>query len=410
LTKMSHPKTLCSKLLTMYKVGDIIQQKNGGRTERAVVESVRSKGEALVDGQTVSLSTNRLLVKARIAVIDEGRVLKTRATRSFIVEKAETYSPPAGVQSAARRAVKWIEEGKAGNGFTAVGSRRAHDLAAGKAISLDTVQRISNFLSRHQVDKKATGFNQGEKGYPSAGRVAWDAWGGDAAISWTSKILNSVEKKRKLSEGQFVRWNSSGGPAQGRIEHIMYEGVLGIPQSTFKIKAEPDDPAVLIRIFKEGADGWKETPTLVGHKSTTLSVIQPLTKSAQILKQASVERFTLAPWYIPNKYDAQNEWTDAKELQKALWDYVKSGDRDIRLQHQKDIKAGEWVEAMTLPYEWTTPIKKANGSNGSITYPAGTVLLGVIWEPWAWEMVKNGEITGFSIGGSAERLDLEIPA
>lgn len=136
--------------------------------------------------------------------------------------------------------------------------------------------------------------------------------------------------------------------------------------------------------------------------------IEPRVNKSRLIKQASEERFTLAPWYIPDKYDAQNEWTDAVELQKALWDYVKSGDRDIRLQHQKDIKAGEWVEAMTLPYEWTTPVQKSNGSSGAITYPAGTVLLGVVWEPWAWEMVKSGEITGFSIGGSAERLDLEM--
>lgn len=135
---------------------------------------------------------------------------------------------------------------------------------------------------------------------------------------------------------------------------------------------------------------------------------EPRVIKSRLIKQAAEERFTLAPWYIPDKYDAQNEWTDAVELQKALWDYVKSGDRDIRLQHQKDVKAGEWVEAMTLPYEWTTPVQKSNGSSGSITYPAGTVLLGVVWEPWAWEMVKSGDITGFSIGGSAERLDLEM--
>ena len=394
----------------MYQVGDLIERRVGQRTERAIVESVRSDGETLHDGQQIALSEKRLLIKARIAVVDGDRVLKTRVTRTFVVEKADTFAPPAGVRSAARRAVEWIKEGKAGDGFTAVGSRRAHDLAAGNAVSLDTVQRIANFLSRHEVDKKGKGFSQGEKEYPSAGRVSWDAWGGDAAKSWTAKILGAVKKEHKLAEGQFVRWDSSGGKAQGRIEHVMYEGVLGIPESSFKINAKPDDPAVLIRIFKEGADGWKETSTLVGHKASTLSVIEPLTKMSRFLKQASEERFTLAPWYIPDKYDAQNEWTDAIELQKALWDYVKSGDRDIRLQHQKDIKAGEWVEAMTLPYEWTTPVQKSNGSQGSITYPAGTVLLGVVWEPWAWEMVKSGGITGFSIGGSAERLDLEIPA
>jgi hypothetical protein len=28
----------------------------------------------------------------------------------------------------------------------------------------------------------------------------------------------------------------------------------------------------------------------------------------------------------------------------------------------------------------------------------------VVWEPWAWEMVKGQKITGYSIGGRADRL------
>ncbi len=278
----------------MFKVGDLLERRVGKRKESAVVESIFE-----TDGHT--------LIKARIVVIDEGRVLKTRVQK-------------------------------------------------------------------------------------------------------TLKVFKEIENADKIKDDDFVRWNSSGGKAQGRVKRIMREGVLNIPNSSFKINASPEDPAVLIQIYKEGADGWKETSTSVGHKMSTLSLIAPLVKKSRLIKQASEERFTLAPWYIPDKYDAQNEWTDAIELQKALWDYVKSGDRDIRLQHQKDIKAGEWVEAMTLPYEWTTPVQKSNGSNGSITYPAGTVLMGVVWEPWAWEMVKKGDITGFSIGGSAERLDLEMDA
>jgi hypothetical protein len=129
----------------------------------------------------------------------------------------------------------------------------------------------------------------------------------------------------------------------------------------------------------------------------------------RMLKTSTEAQFTLAPWYIPDKYDAQNEWTDAVELQKALWEYVKGGDREIRLQHNREIRAGEWVEAMTLPYEWSVPVHKANGEVGAHTYPKGTVLLGVVWDDWAWEMVKKGDITGFSIGGSAERIDLEMP-
>ncbi len=98
------------------------------------------------------------------------------------------YKVPAGVQSAAKRALKWIADGKAGSGFTSVGRRRASQLAAGGSISRDTVARMKSYFARHTVDKKATGFNSGEEGYPSPGRVAWDAWGGTAGQAWVNRI------------------------------------------------------------------------------------------------------------------------------------------------------------------------------------------------------------------------------
>jgi hypothetical protein len=99
------------------------------------------------------------------------------------------YTPSEAVRRTARRALQWIDEGKAGSGFTAVGRRRANDLANGKAVSLDIVQRRASYFARHEVDKQATGFREGERGFPSAGRVAWDAWGGDAGKLWSSTIL-----------------------------------------------------------------------------------------------------------------------------------------------------------------------------------------------------------------------------
>lgn len=99
-----------------------------------------------------------------------------------------SYSPPEGVSVAAKRALKWIEEGYAGSGFTSVGRRRATQLASGQDLSADVVNRMISYFARHQVDKKATGFSAGEEGFPSAGRVAWDAWGGDAGQSWVNNL------------------------------------------------------------------------------------------------------------------------------------------------------------------------------------------------------------------------------
>lgn len=110
--------------------------------------------------------------------------------KSFLFTEAadNKYNPPQGVQNAAKRAIKWIEEGKAGGGFTATGRRRASQLASGKSVTRDTVARMKSYFARHAVDKQATGFNSGEDGFPSPGRVAWDAWGGDAGAAWVKRI------------------------------------------------------------------------------------------------------------------------------------------------------------------------------------------------------------------------------
>lgn len=90
----------------------------------------------------------------------------------------------------------------------------------------------------------------------------------------------------ELALGDFVEWDSSGGMARGRIEHIMTEGVLGVPDSDFSINATEDDPAALIRIYRrdesdEGEMEWEETETLVGHRFSTLTKIDPLVRSVR---------------------------------------------------------------------------------------------------------------------------------
>lgn len=100
----------------------------------------------------------------------------------------KTYKPPQAVAEAAKRALKWIDAGKAGLGFTAVGRARSRQLANRQPVSAGTIARMKSYFARHTVDKKATGFNFGEDGYPSAGRVAWDAWGGDAGETWVNSI------------------------------------------------------------------------------------------------------------------------------------------------------------------------------------------------------------------------------
>ena len=106
-----------------------------------------------------------------------------------------TYKPTQAMKEDAQRGLDWRRE--FGRGGTAVGIARARDIVNDKELSEDTVIRMYSFFSRHEVDKQAEGFNQGEEGYPSNGRIAWALWGGDAGFRWSKNIRDRLEKQER---------------------------------------------------------------------------------------------------------------------------------------------------------------------------------------------------------------------
>jgi hypothetical protein len=118
------------------------------------------------------------------------------------VSKAEGYSPPEGARSAARRAIKLKEQGKAKGAGTSVGWTRAGQLARGETLSLSTVKRMYSYFSRHEVDKQGKDWNNAES--PSNGKIMWLAWGGDAGYSWSRSIVE--RSKKKTTKSNTVSW------------------------------------------------------------------------------------------------------------------------------------------------------------------------------------------------------------
>ena len=114
----------------------------------------------------------------------------------------EGYKPTSGMQSAARRAIKLKEQGKAKGAGTVVGWTRAGQLARGETLSLSTVKRMYSYFSRHEVDKKGKDWDNSEN--PSNGKIMWLAWGGDAGFSWSRKIVNREKNMKKSLEIQEV--------------------------------------------------------------------------------------------------------------------------------------------------------------------------------------------------------------
>jgi hypothetical protein len=84
-----------------------------------------------------------------------------------------------------------------GRGGTQVAVARARNISNGDNLSFDTISRMNSFFARHEGNKKAEGFSPGEKGYPSAGAIAWKLWGGDAGQSWAAKKSKEIEAVRE---------------------------------------------------------------------------------------------------------------------------------------------------------------------------------------------------------------------
>ena len=126
---------------------------------------------------------------------EEPDVPEEGSDKGYFEKAATTYKPTTGMASAARRALKWKKEGHSGG--TRVGLARANQLVNRENLTASTVMRMHSFFSRHEVDKKATGFNSGEEGFPSAGRVAWDLWGGDGGQSWAKAKRDQIVRARE---------------------------------------------------------------------------------------------------------------------------------------------------------------------------------------------------------------------
>jgi len=111
-----------------------------------------------------------------------------------------TVAVPVSVRRVAARALRWRRQFGRG-GLSAMqaheagigsGVVRAQTLARGR-VSVDTVRRMAAYFSRHAVDRKAPGFF--DEANPSAGRIAWDLWGGDEGRDFADGVLSVMPRE-----------------------------------------------------------------------------------------------------------------------------------------------------------------------------------------------------------------------
>ena len=109
--------------------------------------------------------------------------------RDNLLKMASYADYPDAVANNAKRALEWADKNGWGSCGTAVGKRRANQLASKQAITVSTIKRMRSFLARHAGDLKSS------KSYDDGcGKLMYDAWGGKAGLRWAESKLKSLEK------------------------------------------------------------------------------------------------------------------------------------------------------------------------------------------------------------------------
>ena len=304
---------------------------------------------------------------------------------------------PEGAKNNAKRALKHREENGSDCG-TAVGWTRANQLASGEAISDETLVRTYSFLSRAKVYDQGKFFD--EDGKEICGSIMYAAWGGDPMLNWAKRTIEKMEENKsehknerhiksvvetdeeivitfgksemdesgyddeeraepnELAVGDFVRWNSSGGNAYGRIIQVETDGEVEA-DSGFKVNGTPDDPAALIRIYRydSESDAYVERkPVLnVAHRFSTLEKYDAEVRKSSVVKEQREFRMESAE-YEGNTirgyaavYNSDSEWMGGfyEQIEAGAFDSVLENDVRAYFNHDENLLLGR-VSSGTL--------------------------------------------------------------
>lgn len=160
--------------------------------------------------------------------------------------------PTATMAEEAQRGLDWRKEH--GRGGTAVGVARARQLVNREELSPRTVRRMVSYFARHEVDKQGEGFSPGEDGYPSAGRIAWALWGGDAGKAWANekdRIMDRIDDEgSRALEDEFSETTLTG--LRNKVEeHNEEHGDTESKRVTLRM---------LAAVYKRGVGAFKTNP------------------------------------------------------------------------------------------------------------------------------------------------------
>jgi len=278
---------------------------------------------------------------------DEIKAIKENVpsieTQKF--EEMESVSDyPDSVKNNAKAVLKYVEENGWGSCGTEVGKIRANQLANGEPISIDTVKRMYSYLSRHEVDLESS------KGYgDGCGKLMYDSWGGKSALSW----------------------------AESKLKNFGYDvsTIGGYEDPNIKKKKKKDQKFAIDNEEKRTIIGPCMVPDLRIARKDFQGNFYEVYFSKETIAM-------IADKYMKNQYTRNNDLMHdgtAVEDVYVVESWIKEDQNDKSTKYgYGDLPIGTWFVAMKCA-------KTPQGDK-------------------VWEMVKSGELAGYSVSGWFEEV------
>jgi HK97 family phage prohead protease len=180
----------------------------------------------------------------------------------------------------------------------------------------------------------------------------------------------------ELSVGDFVEWDSSGGMARGQITRIVVDGQINVPDSDFVINGSEDNPAALIRVWREsendeGMIEWNPTDTLVGHRFSTLTLIDRLDERSEI-RQVDLT----PPAYMRASARRGLQWHEAGLSGDGL---MPATVREARAMADGSVTADKWVRIRAFLARHMVDFDAPAASPTSDDFPSPGVVAIALW-------------------------------
>ena len=184
----------------------------------------------------------------------------------------------------------------------------------------------------------------------------------------------------EIAEGAFATWTTNDGAMVGRIEHVMTEGVLGVPGSSFQIEATTDNPAVLLRIFDDQDGAWSETEMLVGRRASEVTIIPDPTTGAdpsESGQKAAEQKAVSVPGYVSANAERGLKYLDEGYGGDGLVDATIRDARDMAsgsVSEEKVRKIGPWIARHLVDFD-----APQNSNPDDDNYPGPGLVAHLLW-------------------------------